>query len=148
MATIQATDTIFRVEPLVPVPEFEWGPSDYMSANAVLLTSESLRKVGAYPPQRGYDWSCNLWCYVVVAGVPTAIDLTTSTFSAIYWDPVSLVAKDVDVANGPAAGQLVLSLAAVTETTPGTHRFSITVTETQVYMLCSGWIEILPVKPG
>ena len=148
IATIQATDLRITIEPTIPTPEYDFGPSDSVAANAVLLTRENLRKLGAYPPRVSLDWDCNLWVYQVVGGVETAMDLTTVAVTGTYWDPVTRVATTLTVALGAGTGQITVSLDAATATTvAGMFRFQITGTETEEFDLLSGWLEIQPGIP-
>lgn len=151
MATIETTDTRIIVEPIIATPDYEFGPLDSVAANAVLLTRENLRKVGAYPPRVGRDWVCDLWVVFSVASVETPVDVSGWTLLGTYWDPVARVANMLPVALGAAAvtGQLVITLpdAPVDLPTAGMYGFSISATDTDVFDVCSGWLEILPAMP-
>ena len=147
MATIQATDLRGKVEPRIVGPEFDFGPLDSVAANAVLLTRENLRKVGAYPPRSEYDWDCLLFIYQTIAGVETIVDLSSMTITGTYYDHVSQVANVLTVANGGATGDVTLSFAVADAPTAGMYRFSVKAVDTDTFELCSGWLEIDPAIP-
>jgi hypothetical protein len=148
MATIQSTDTRITIEPTIVTPELDFGPTLSVAANAVLLTSEKLRTVGAYPPRSGHDWDCHLWVYTTVSTVETALDLADMAIAGVYFDPVSRVANTLAVAKGAGTGQLTVSFAVADAPTAGLYGFAITATETELFDLCSGKIEILPALPS
>jgi len=150
MATIQSTDWRVKVEPTIVTPEFDFGPLDSVAANAVLLTSENLRKVGAYPPRVVYDWDCKLHVVQAIAGVETAVNITDFTLLAVYYDPIAQVAFNLTVVKTVAAsGELTVSLDAGRSpvAVAGMYRFHVKATETEEFDLMSGWLEILPAIP-
>jgi hypothetical protein len=148
MATIQSVDFRVLIEPTIVTPEFDFGPSDSVAANAVLLTREFLRNMGAYPVRNGHDWDCKLHIVQSIAGVETAVDLTDMTIAGTYWDWVTRTANTLTVAKTVAAsGELTVSFAAATLPTAGMYEFAITATETELFDLCSGKLEILPAIP-
>jgi hypothetical protein len=148
MATIQSTNLTVKIEPAIVTPELDFGPTGSVAANAVLLTSENLRSVGAYAPRSAHDWDCHLWIYTTVAAAETALDLTDMTIAGTYYDPVSRTANTLTVAKGAGTGQLTVSFAVADAPTAGMYRFNITATETELFDLCSGWVEILPALPS
>jgi len=148
MATIQSTDFRVTIEPRIETPEFDFGPSDSVAANAVLLTREKLRTLGAYPPRNGHDWDCKLHVLQTVAGVETAVNLTDMTIAGTYWDWVTRVANTLTVAKTVAAsGEITVSFAAADVPAAGMYEFVITATETELFDLCSGKLEIMPAVP-
>ena len=148
MATIQTLDLRVSVEPTIPTPELDFGPSSRVTANAVLLTRESLRTVGAYPPRSGHDWDCILAVYTVIAGVETALDMSSFTVTATYWDDVTMVANDLTIVAGTDTNQLVVSFEAADLPTAGMYRFAVVGEQTETFDICSGWLEILPAIPS
>lgn len=150
MAVTQFTDLKVKVEPKIVTPEYEFGPSDYMAANAVLLTANAMRRLGASCPQIGTDFVANLWVFGTVDTVPTAFSLVSTTVAGSFWDPVTRVAYDFDscaIAGDGSTGCVVLTIADDLDVTPGLYQFEITATRTSVYTLMSGWIEFLPGRP-
>lgn len=147
--TTQATDFRIIIEPVIVTPAMEFGPSDSVPANAVLLTSEKLRTLGAYPARSGRDWDCKLWILQTIASVETAVDLTGMALAGTYWDDVTraAVALTITTAAG-TTGLTTISFAAADLPTAGMYRFLINATETEVFDLCSGWLEILPAQPA
>ncbi len=149
MATVVSTDTRVIIQPEIVTPEFDKGPGDSVAANAVLLTREYLRTLGSYPPRVSQDWDCKLFMVQLIAGVETAIDLTDMTIAGTYWDDVIRVAVTRDVPKPVGtAGQLDISFDVADAPTAGMYRFLVTATETELFDLCSGWIEINYAQPA
>ncbi len=148
MATIDSTDFRVQIQPTIVTPEWDFGPSDAVAANAVLLTRENLRTMGAYPPRVGYDFDCKLHILQVIAGVETAVNLTGIAIAGTYWDWVTRVANTLTVvASVAASGELTVSFAFDDLPTAGLYEFAIKATETELFDLCSGKLEILPAVP-
>lgn len=148
MATIQQTDLRVTIEPRVATPEFDRGPTDSVAANAVMLTAENLRTVGAYAPRSGRDWVCYLWVYGTVSGVETAVDLTDMTIAGVYWDPIARVANTLTIAKGAGTGQLTITFTDAQTLVAGMYDFAVSATETDIFDLLSGKLEILPAIPS
>jgi hypothetical protein len=148
MATVQTTNVRVKIEPTDVTPEMEYGPSDYMPHDAVLMTAHAFSQIGSQPPRSGEDFDCHLWVYDTVAGAATARTLDDYTVTATYWDPVSLSATALTVAKGAGAGQLTVSWAASDTVTAGMYRFSVEAVETDAFTVCSGWLEIMPATPS
>jgi len=148
MATQQATDSVIKIKPTIITPEFDFGPSDSVAANSVLLTQQYLRQLGAYAPRVGRDWDCHLWYYLVIDGDETAQALTDMTVSGTYWDPIKRVANTLTTAKGAGTGQITISFAATDSLIAGLYRFAITAVETETFEVCSGWLEIASEVPS
>ncbi len=154
MATIQSTDLRIAVEPTIALPEFDFGPLDTVAANAVLLTRENLRKVGAYPPRNGYDWGCLLWVYQVVAGVETIMNMSDQLITGSYWDPVARAPTALTIANAGALGHITVSFDWLDDPVAGMYKFAVTsvapagIGPTDRFDLMTGWLEILPAIPS
>ncbi len=150
MAIIQSTDFTLTIEPVLSDIEFDFGPTDYVAANAVLLTREMLRTVGAYPPRVGHDWQCNLWLYQTIDGVKTIVDAGEWTLDATYWDAVTRVAVDLPIGHGLADGQMVITLldSPVIDAVAGMYDFAVqAISALDIFDVCSGKLEILPTIP-
>jgi len=147
MPTIQATDLLCTIEPVLGNDVYNVGPTDYAPASRVMLTQENLRQIGAYPARVGEDWFLYLNMYQMIAGVETLVDLSTITLTGSYWDPVSRAATALSVVGGVPTGQILTGFLAAGTHVAGMYDFTITGTETEVFDLCSGKIEILPARP-
>ena len=150
MATIDSSDFRVQIQPTVVTPEWDFGPTDSVAANAVLLTRENLRTVGAYPPRSAYDWDAKLHITQTISGVETAVDLTDMTLTAVYYDPIIRTAYNLTVVKTIASsGEITVSFDAGRDpaAVAGMYRFHIKATETEEFDLLSGWIEILPAVP-
>jgi len=148
MATIQVIDRLISLEPRHTTPEIDFGPMDAISADSVLITTDNLKKVGAQPPRCGQDFVCLLWVVDSISGVETFRDISGYTLTGTYWDPVSRVANTLTVALGSGTGDFTITFADTDSLTAGMYRFQVTATETDVFELCSGWIEITPEIPS
>ena len=151
MATIQSTSLVVKVEPRWVQAEYDFGPSASMAANGVLLTRESLRTLGAYPPISGGDWDCLLHVYQVVAGVETAVDMSNFSISGVYWDAVIQTAVTLRLSDsGAASGYITVSFADGDAPVVGMYNFAIRAvdkTSMDIHELMSGKLEILPATP-
>ena len=149
MAIVYAENTQVAIEPTLATPEFDFGPADRVASNAVLLTADNLRKVGAYACQAGHDWVGLCWVTQTVDTVPTALILTTLTLQGSYWDPVSREAVALTVAKPGGDGEVSITFADTGAHVAGMYRFLITATDPTplTFDLFSGWLEILPGRP-
>ncbi|MEE9367167.1 MAG: hypothetical protein V3W44_10800 [Dehalococcoidales bacterium] len=152
MAITYVSDWRIIVEPTLAVDVFM--TMDSVAVNAVLLTRENLRKVGAYPPQSGHDWDVNMWLKTVIAGVETGAPLTAPTaIAGTYWDPMvqtaTVLTLAIDADQVVNAGLFTITFADTDTLVAGMYRFEIDVTDTvaDIHVLCSGWLEILPARP-
>jgi hypothetical protein len=59
-----------------------------------------------------------------------------------------MVANDLTSALGTGDGQLDISFAADDLPDAGMYRFAVTATQTEIFDLCGGWLEILPAIPS
>ena len=149
MATIQSTNLVVQIEPTIVTPEFDFGPTDSVAANSILLTAENLRTVGAYAPRSGRDWVCNLWVLQTISGVETAVDLTDMTIAGVYWDPIARAALTLPITKPVGtAGQLTITFTDSQTLVAGVYDFAVSATETEIFDLLSGKLEILPAIPS
>jgi len=148
MPTIQATDLLCTIEPVLGADVYNVGPTDYVPASRVMLTQENLRQIGAYPARVGEDWFLYLNMYQMIAGVETLVDLAAVAVEGVYWDPISRDAVAMTVAvTGVVYGQIAVGFFAAGTHVAGMYDFAITGTETEVFDLVSGKLEILPARP-
>ena len=148
MAVIQSTDFLCTIEPVLGADVYNVGPTDYVSASRVMLTQENLRQIGAYPARVGEDWFLYLNMYQMIAGVETLVDLAAVAVEGVYWDPISRDAVAMTVAvTGVVDGQIAVGFFAAGTHVAGMYDFAITGTETEVFDLVSGKLEILPARP-
>ena len=146
MPAIETTGFVIGIEPRMPTPEYDFGPLDNVSSNAVMLTADNLKKCGGYACRAGHDWQCLLWIWAVVDGVPDDADFRTTTMTGSYWDPVSREAVALTLVI--AGNSVKITIADDGGHVAGMYRFLIVATiGGLVYDLCSGWLEILPATP-
>ena len=151
MASIIATNRTVTITPMLVSDSAEYGPTDEMGANAILITSEKMKTVGFDCPRIGYPWSCNVQINDSIAGVTTGHNLSgyTSYITAYGWDPVSKTvmtdlgfSEDGDQTTNPGLGVLTFDHASAK--TAGMFRFIIIGSDdgSTNTMLASGWFQI------
>jgi len=148
MAT-QATNRTATVE-YISESDFEYGPSDSMQADSVLITGEKFGTFGGEAPRVGMMWSCSVQIYDVVAGAETGHDLSGYSGGITFdiWDPVVRTVDqvsftytaDADQGANPGLGVVAMT----TDPSPGMYRWAM-VGSAQVAEyehIASGWIEV------